>query len=67
MRKSAVISVQATGGLTFVGGRGAQIQCALVGPDLAKLDQYTRGSKLMDDNPSSSTSTAASRASLSCA
>ena len=51
-RKSAVISVQATGGLTFVGGRGAQIQYALVGPDLAKLDQYTaRGSKLMDDNP----------------
>ena len=40
-RKAAVISVQATGGLTFAGGRGAQIQYALVGPDLAKLDQYT--------------------------
>ena len=40
-RKSAVISVQGTGGLSFAGGRGAQIQYALVGPDLAKLDQYT--------------------------
>jgi HAE1 family hydrophobic/amphiphilic exporter-1 len=51
-RKAAVISVQATGGLTFVGGRGAQIQYALVGPDLAKLDQYTaRGTKVMDDSP----------------
>ncbi len=51
-RKSAVISVQATGGLTFVGGRGAQIQYALVGPDLAKLDQYTaRGTAAMDKSP----------------
>ncbi|MET0211805.1 MAG: efflux RND transporter permease subunit [Vicinamibacterales bacterium] len=51
-RKAAVISVQATGGLTFVGGRGAQIQYALVGPDLAKLDQYTaKAVALMDKSP----------------
>ncbi len=51
-RKSAVISVQGTGGLSFAGGRGAQIQYALVGPDLAKLDQYTaRGAEAMDKNP----------------
>ena len=51
-RKSAVISVQGTGGLSFAGGRGAQIQYALVGPDLAKLDQYTkRGTEAMDKNP----------------
>jgi hydrophobic/amphiphilic exporter-1 (mainly G- bacteria), HAE1 family len=51
-RKAAVISVQGTGGLSFAGGRGAQIQYALVGPDLAKLDQYTaKGAKAMDDNP----------------
>ena len=51
-RKAAVISVQGTGGLTFVGGRGAQIQYALVGPDLAKLDQYTaKGTAAMDKSP----------------
>ena len=51
-RKAAVISVQGTGGLSFAGGRGAQIQYALVGPDLAKLDQYTaKGAAAMDDNP----------------
>jgi HAE1 family hydrophobic/amphiphilic exporter-1 len=51
-RKAAVISVQGTGGLTFVGGRGAQIQYALVGPDLAKLDQYTaKGAAAMDKSP----------------
>ena len=51
-RKSAVISVQGTGGLFFIGGRGAQIQYALVGPDLQKLDEYTgKGAKLMDDDP----------------
>jgi hydrophobe/amphiphile efflux-1 (HAE1) family protein len=51
-RKSAVISVQGTGGLTFVGGRGAQIQYALVGPDLAKLDRYTaQGAAAMDKSP----------------
>ena len=51
-RKAAVISVQSTGGLTFVGGRGAQIQYALVGPDLAKLDQYTaKAVELMDKSP----------------
>ena len=51
-RKVAVISVQGTGGLTFVGGRGAQIQYALVGPDLAKLDQYSlKGTQAMDQNP----------------
>jgi len=51
-RKVAVISVQGTGGLTFVGGRGAQIQYALTGPDLAKLDQYSaKGTQVMDQNP----------------
>jgi HAE1 family hydrophobic/amphiphilic exporter-1 len=51
-RKSAVISVQATGGLFFIGGRGAQIQYALVGPDLQKLDQYTaKGTAAMDESP----------------
>jgi hydrophobic/amphiphilic exporter-1 (mainly G- bacteria), HAE1 family len=51
-RKVAVISVQGTGGLTFVGGRGAQIQYALTGPDLAKLDQYSaKGMQAMDQNP----------------
>jgi HAE1 family hydrophobic/amphiphilic exporter-1 len=51
-RKVAVISVQGTGGLSFAGGRGAQIQYALVGPDLAKLDQYSaQGTKAMDQNP----------------
>jgi hydrophobic/amphiphilic exporter-1 (mainly G- bacteria), HAE1 family len=51
-RKTAVISVQGTGGLFFIGGRGAQIQYALVGPDLAKLDEYTtKGTAAMDNNP----------------
>jgi HAE1 family hydrophobic/amphiphilic exporter-1 len=51
-RKAAVIGVQATGGLSFVGGRGAQIQYALVGPDLKKLDQYTaKAVELMDNSP----------------
>jgi HAE1 family hydrophobic/amphiphilic exporter-1 len=50
-RKAAVISVQATGGLSFAGGRGAQIQYALVGPDLEKLDQYTaKAVAIMDEN-----------------
>ena len=40
-RQSAVISIQAAGGLVALSGRGAQIQYALVGPDLQKLDQYT--------------------------
>ena len=47
-----MISVQGTGGLSFAGGRGAQIQYALVGPDLAKLDEYTtRGVEAMDKSP----------------
>jgi HAE1 family hydrophobic/amphiphilic exporter-1 len=50
-RKVAVISVQGTGGLSFAGGRGAQIQYALVGPDLAKLDQYSsKGTQAMGQN-----------------
>jgi HAE1 family hydrophobic/amphiphilic exporter-1 len=40
-RQSARISVQGSGGLTVVSGRGAVIQYALVGPDLQKLDEYT--------------------------
>ena len=41
-RQSAVISIQAAGGLVALSGRGATIQYALVGPDLQKLDQYTQ-------------------------
>jgi HAE1 family hydrophobic/amphiphilic exporter-1 len=40
-RQSAVISIQAAGGIVALSGRGAVIQYALVGPDLQKLDQYT--------------------------
>ncbi|HET9369809.1 MAG TPA: efflux RND transporter permease subunit, partial [Vicinamibacterales bacterium] len=40
-RKAAVISIQGSGGLTAISGRGASIQYALVGPDLDKLDVYT--------------------------
>jgi HAE1 family hydrophobic/amphiphilic exporter-1 len=40
-RQSAVISIQAAGGIVALSGRGAAIQYALVGPDLQKLDQYT--------------------------
>ena len=51
-RQSAVIAVQGMGGLSFAGGRGAAIQYALVGPDLAKLDGYTaRAVELMDKSP----------------
>jgi HAE1 family hydrophobic/amphiphilic exporter-1 len=51
-RQSAVISVQGTSGLTFVGGRGSAIQYALVGPNLQKLDEYTaRAVELMEKSP----------------
>src|SRR5687767_7192950 len=40
-RQSAVISIQAAGGIVALSGRGATIQYALVGPDLQKLDGYT--------------------------
>jgi HAE1 family hydrophobic/amphiphilic exporter-1 len=40
-RQSAVISIQSAGGIVALSGRGAQIQYALVGPDLQKLDEYT--------------------------
>jgi HAE1 family hydrophobic/amphiphilic exporter-1 len=40
-RKSATIGVQGSGGLAVISGRGAAIQYALVGPDLARLDEYT--------------------------
>jgi HAE1 family hydrophobic/amphiphilic exporter-1 len=40
-RTRAVMSVQGSAGIRSIGGRGAPIQYALVGPDLAKLDQYT--------------------------
>ena len=50
-RQSAVISIQAAGGLVALSGRGAQIQYALVGPDLQKLDQYTeRARQLLSKN-----------------
>ena len=51
-RKSAVISVQGTSGLSFAGGRGAAIQYALVGPNLQKLDEYTtRALEALQDVP----------------
>ncbi|HZA34768.1 MAG TPA: efflux RND transporter permease subunit [Vicinamibacterales bacterium] len=51
-RQEAVIGVQAAGGISGIGGRGAAIQFALVGPDLAKLDQYTaRALQIIDKNP----------------
>ena len=40
-RSSAVISIQAAGGIVALSGRGASMQYALVGPDLKKLDEYT--------------------------
>jgi hydrophobic/amphiphilic exporter-1 (mainly G- bacteria), HAE1 family len=40
-RQSATISVQGSGGLTAISGRGAAIQYALVGPNLDRLDEYT--------------------------
>jgi HAE1 family hydrophobic/amphiphilic exporter-1 len=51
-RQSARISVQASGGLQVVSGRGAAIQYALAGPDLQKLDEYTRRAvDLLDKSP----------------
>ena len=41
-RKEAVIGVQASSGLPGIGGRGGNVQFALVGPDLKKLDGYTQ-------------------------
>jgi hydrophobic/amphiphilic exporter-1 (mainly G- bacteria), HAE1 family len=41
-RQSARISVQGAGGIQALSGRGAQIQYALVGPDLDRLDEYTQ-------------------------
>jgi HAE1 family hydrophobic/amphiphilic exporter-1 len=42
-RKQAVISVQGAGsGIPGVGQRGGGIQYALVGPDLKRLDEYTK-------------------------
>jgi HAE1 family hydrophobic/amphiphilic exporter-1 len=41
-RKAAVIGVQGSGGLAVISGRGAAIQYALAGPDLKKLDEYTK-------------------------
>ena len=51
-RGEAVVGVQGTSGIVGVGGRGAAIQYSLVGPDLAKLDQYTaRALEIIDKNP----------------
>ncbi len=51
-RQLARISVQASGGLQVVSGRGAAIQYALVGPELAKLDEYTRkAAEALDKHP----------------
>jgi HAE1 family hydrophobic/amphiphilic exporter-1 len=41
-RQAAVIGIQAAGGIVALSGRGATIQYALVGPDLDKLDDYTK-------------------------
>jgi hydrophobic/amphiphilic exporter-1 (mainly G- bacteria), HAE1 family len=51
-RQSARISVQGAGGIQALSGRGAQIQYALVGPDLQRLDEYTeRAVQLLDTEP----------------
>ena len=41
-RQAATISIQGSGGLTAISGRGAAIQYALVGPNLDRLDEYTQ-------------------------
>jgi HAE1 family hydrophobic/amphiphilic exporter-1 len=41
-RKQAVIGIQASSGLPGIGGRGGNVQFALVGPDLKKLSTYTQ-------------------------
>jgi HAE1 family hydrophobic/amphiphilic exporter-1 len=51
-RSSAVISIQGSGGITALSGRGASIQYALVGPNLQRLDQYTAAAvKALQDSP----------------
>ena len=51
-RQSARISVQGAGGIQALSGRGAQIQYALVGPELDRLDEYTqRAVELLDTEP----------------
>jgi len=51
-RQSAVISIQGSGGLTVLSGRGASIQYALVGPNLQRLDDYTaRAVKDLQQSP----------------
>jgi len=52
-RKHAVVSVQGQTSIAGVGGRGAAIQYALVGPDLEKLDEYTeKALAIIDKAPS---------------
>jgi hydrophobic/amphiphilic exporter-1 (mainly G- bacteria), HAE1 family len=51
-RDSARISVQGSGGIQGVTGRGSAIQYALVGPDLEKLDDYTaKALDILDKTP----------------
>jgi HAE1 family hydrophobic/amphiphilic exporter-1 len=51
-RGSARISVQGSGGIQALSGRGSAIQYALVGPELAKLDEYTNQAvQLLDKSP----------------
>jgi HAE1 family hydrophobic/amphiphilic exporter-1 len=51
-RSRAVMSVQGSAGIRSIGGRGAPIQYALVGPDLAKLDLYSaKALELIDKSP----------------
>ncbi|HEX5110677.1 MAG TPA: efflux RND transporter permease subunit, partial [Vicinamibacterales bacterium] len=51
-RKVAVIGIQASSGLPGIGGRGGSVQFALVGPDLAQLDEYTsQAVKTLDADP----------------
>jgi HAE1 family hydrophobic/amphiphilic exporter-1 len=51
-RKVARVAVQGSSGIQGITGRGATIQYALVGPDLAKLDEYTaKAVEVLDENP----------------
>ena len=51
-RQSARVSVQGAGGIQVVSGRGAAIQYALAGPELANLDEYTaKAQDLLDKAP----------------
>jgi HAE1 family hydrophobic/amphiphilic exporter-1 len=51
-REEAVVGVQGASGISGIGGRGAAIQYALVGPNLAKLDEYSsRALAILAESP----------------